>query len=68
MLMIVLCFDLVSTFAFRSGQGSLGIQLENDDNEIVELEKSNVLLMGPTGSGMIDFLLYFYFLFCVREP
>lgn len=34
-----------------SGQGSLGIELENDDNEIVELEKSNVLLMGPTGSG-----------------
>ncbi|XP_022997631.1 CLP protease regulatory subunit CLPX2, mitochondrial isoform X1 [Cucurbita maxima] len=32
-------------------QGSLGIELENDDNEIVELEKSNVLLMGPTGSG-----------------
>ncbi|EEF34526.1 CLP protease regulatory subunit CLPX2, mitochondrial isoform X2 [Ricinus communis] len=24
---------------------------QNDDNEIVELDKSNVLLMGPTGSG-----------------
>ncbi|XP_022155148.1 CLP protease regulatory subunit CLPX2, mitochondrial isoform X2 [Momordica charantia] len=34
-----------------SGQGSLSIELDNDDNEIVELEKSNVLLMGPTGSG-----------------
>ncbi|XP_037491176.1 CLP protease regulatory subunit CLPX2, mitochondrial [Jatropha curcas] len=25
--------------------------LQNDDNEFVELDKSNVLLMGPTGSG-----------------
>ncbi|KAG8645920.1 CLP protease regulatory subunit CLPX2, mitochondrial isoform X2 [Manihot esculenta] len=25
--------------------------IQNDDNEFVELEKSNVLLMGPTGSG-----------------
>lgn len=57
--MVVLCFDLVPTFVFRSGQGSLSIELDNDDNEIVELEKSNVLLMGPTGSGMIDFLLHF---------
>lgn len=60
MLMIVLGFELVSAFVFRSGQGSLGIELENDDNEIVELEKSNVLLMGPTGSGTIGFLLYFF--------
>lgn len=61
MLMIVLCFDLVSTIVFRSGQGSLGIESENDDNETVELEKSNVLLMGSTGSGMIDFVLHFFF-------
>ena len=26
--------------------------MENDDDETVELEKSNVLLMGPTGSGI----------------
>lgn len=32
----------------RSGAGAIG----DDDN--VELEKSNVLLMGPTGSGMIS--------------
>lgn len=25
---------------------------ENSDSEFVELEKSNVLLMGPTGSGI----------------
>ncbi|WCJ18578.1 ATP-dependent Clp protease ATP-binding subunit ClpX [Euphorbia peplus] len=25
--------------------------IENDDSELVELDKSNVLLMGPTGSG-----------------
>ncbi|KAJ9159106.1 hypothetical protein P3X46_024634 [Hevea brasiliensis] len=25
--------------------------IQNDDNEFVELDKSNVLLMGPTGSG-----------------
>ena len=59
--MIVLGFELVSTFVFRSGQGPLGIELENDDNETVELEKSNLLLMGPTGSGTIDFLLYLFF-------
>lgn len=28
--------------------------IQNDDNEFVELEKSNVLLMGPTGSGMMN--------------
>lgn len=59
MLVIVHFLDLVSTFVFSPGQGSLGIELENDDNEIVELEKSNVLLMGPTGSGTIDFFLLF---------
>ncbi|GAB4847436.1 hypothetical protein Ancab_026493 [Ancistrocladus abbreviatus] len=28
-----------------------GIEIEKDDTDIVEMEKSNVLLMGPTGSG-----------------
>jgi ATP-dependent Clp protease ATP-binding subunit ClpX len=28
-----------------------GINGEADDDDNVELEKSNVLLMGPTGSG-----------------
>ncbi|KAG9135508.1 hypothetical protein Leryth_007253 [Lithospermum erythrorhizon] len=28
-----------------------GTEFENDDGDCVELEKSNVLLMGPTGSG-----------------
>uniref|UniRef100_A0A0A0KP53 AAA+ ATPase domain-containing protein n=1 Tax=Cucumis sativus TaxID=3659 RepID=A0A0A0KP53_CUCSA len=40
-----------SSLQKTSGQGPLGIELENDDNETVELEKSNLLLMGPTGSG-----------------
>jgi len=36
--------------------------LDDDDN--VDLEKSNVLLMGPTGSGMtlIDTCLFIFFL------
>jgi ATP-dependent protease Clp ATPase subunit len=25
--------------------------VEGEENDVVELEKSNVLLMGPTGSG-----------------
>ncbi|MQL77217.1 hypothetical protein Taro_009626 [Colocasia esculenta] len=28
-----------------------GIESENDDDDTMEIEKSNVLLMGPTGSG-----------------
>nr|CAD1842192.1 unnamed protein product [Ananas comosus var. bracteatus] len=35
----------------RSGADSLNSELEDDDDDNVELEKSNVLLMGPTGSG-----------------
>ncbi|KAH9684474.1 CLP protease regulatory subunit CLPX2 [Citrus sinensis] len=38
-----------------SGVKSGNCNVEND--EIVELEKSNVLLMGPTGSGMVKFSL-----------
>lgn len=37
----------------RSGAES-GIPNKVDDDDKVELEKSNVLLMGPTGSGMIS--------------
>lgn len=40
----------------RSGSESinLGIEEEDDDDSIdqVELDKSNVLLLGPTGSGL----------------
>lgn len=40
--------------------------IDEDDN--VELDKSNVLLMGPTGSGMsfcfYDLIKFFYSLFC----
>lgn len=34
-----------------------------DDDEAVELEKSNVLLMGPTGSG-ITFITTSFSFFC----
>ncbi|KAJ8529717.1 hypothetical protein K7X08_036552 [Anisodus acutangulus] len=34
-----------------SDSSKVGGELENIDNDSVELEKSNVLLMGPTGSG-----------------
>lgn len=37
-----------------SDSGKVRDELENIDNDSVELEKSNVLLMGPTGSGMIS--------------
>uniref|UniRef100_A0A5B7BWX0 Uncharacterized protein n=1 Tax=Davidia involucrata TaxID=16924 RepID=A0A5B7BWX0_DAVIN len=33
------------------GAGSGKAEVENNDNDFVELDKSNVLLMGPTGSG-----------------
>ncbi|KAI7755328.1 hypothetical protein M8C21_033999, partial [Ambrosia artemisiifolia] len=35
----------------RSGGETGGASIEDDDDDDVELEKSNVLLMGPTGSG-----------------
>lgn len=42
-------------FYARSG-AETGIPEKIDDDENVELEKSNVLLMGPTGSGRISAL------------
>lgn len=38
-------------------------EIENQDADHVELEKSNVLLMGPTGSGYHLFLKFFLSLF-----
>lgn len=35
----------------RSAGSTDGDKAEGTDNENVELEKSNILLMGPTGSG-----------------
>ncbi|CBI29632.3 unnamed protein product, partial [Vitis vinifera] len=35
----------------ESGAESTKAEIDNDDNDSVELEKSNVLLLGPTGSG-----------------
>ncbi|KAJ9687742.1 hypothetical protein PVL29_016279 [Vitis rotundifolia] len=35
----------------ESGAESTKVEIDNDDNDSVELEKSNVLLLGPTGSG-----------------
>lgn len=50
------------SFITRSGaEPKTADAVDNDDN--VELEKSNVLLMGPTGSGMRmpqHYLLVFY--------
>ena len=37
----------------RSGVELGNDEAENEDSDSVELEKSNVLLMGPTGSGLI---------------
>lgn len=57
---IYLCIiDLVVPFSWaellhdiiRSGAES-GVSEARDNDDNVELEKSNVLLMGPTGSGM----------------
>ncbi|XP_050210463.1 CLP protease regulatory subunit CLPX2, mitochondrial isoform X2 [Mercurialis annua] len=36
---------------YESGVRLSDIDIQNDENEHVELDKSNVLLMGPTGSG-----------------
>lgn len=38
---------------FSSGVDSDNVKAEKDEYDDVELEKSNVLLMGPTGSGKI---------------
>lgn len=40
----------------RSG-GQMDNYLDNDDIDSVELEKSNVLLIGPTGSGKLSILI-----------
>lgn len=37
--------------------------VEGEENDVVELEKSNVLLMGPTGSGAFEILLLTAFMF-----
>lgn len=42
---------MMLSFITRSGaEPKIADAVDNDDN--VELEKSNLLLMGPTGSGM----------------
>lgn len=33
--------------------------VEGEEEDGVELEKSNVLLMGPTGSGSFKFFIFF---------
>lgn len=41
-------------FNTRSGaESGIPDKIDDDDDDNVELEKSNVLLMGPTGSGLI---------------
>lgn len=41
-------------FSSSGGADSANPDAEPDDADAVELEKSNVLLMGPTGSGTTD--------------
>lgn len=50
-------------FGTRSG-GESGTMAAIDDDDNVELEKSNVLLMGPTGSGMSQHLCMLFFVAC----
>lgn len=42
--------------------------LDNDENDYVELEKSNVLLLGPTGSGLpflfISIIIIYLLIWC----
>lgn len=52
--------DNYVSYIFRSGADPANLEVETDDDETVELEKSNVLLMGPTGSGTL-FLVQHYF-------
>lgn len=47
-----------SGFISSSGADSENVEVEKNPHDDVELEKSNVLLMGPTGSGNINFLLF----------
>lgn len=46
-------------FTIRTGAESGHVEAELDccNNDVVELEKSNVLLIGPTGSGMMCSIL-----------
>ena len=48
-----------------SGSESVNLVMEDDDDSIdlVELDKSNVLLLGPTGSGLFMFFTTGAFLF-----
>ena len=48
----------------RSG-GEIGKARMEDEDDNVELEKSNVLLMGPTGSGMTHETVYYYYYFLI---
>lgn len=46
------CYNVVEIWICRYGGLSAGhSDMEDEENDGVELEKSNVLLMGPTGSG-----------------
>ncbi|KAH7446244.1 hypothetical protein KP509_01G046900 [Ceratopteris richardii] len=49
----IYCETLQKTKFESSGGGNLGCCMsdDEDDDDVVELEKSNVLLLGPTGSG-----------------
>lgn len=45
----------VTTWKVRSAGNSGSDKTTAMDNDVVELEKSNILMMGPTGSGNLNF-------------
>ncbi len=50
--MLLALFTELMHLSTRSGVELGNDEAENEDSDSVELEKSNVLLMGPTGSGI----------------
>ena len=50
--MLLALFTELMHLNTRSGVELGNDEAENEDSDSVELEKSNVLLMGPTGSGI----------------
>ena len=48
------------TWQIRPAEDTSDDKAEATDNDSVELEKSNILLMGPTGSGnLVNYTKYF---------
>ena len=55
----IVCFNMLSTtWEARCNSDSVNEKAETMDEEEVELEKSNILLMGPTGSGNLSLSVF----------